>query len=276
MMNLKKWAYRASLGYFLYLASGMAYQFANSFELHNKRTGHYNKPSFLLKQDIGLEKLALNQALRNNKDRKKRNIELGIVVHEHVKAFFDDLYDPYDDSVWVRKIISSMEGLKLYEDHGINFVIKDIYVRDFRYECLKYDETNLLLELIEAEREKLSDADLYLFFMPEGIIPSAGDSYGFVEIKRHRKKIEFNDEAVIFLNWSDKTNEKTVAHEMGHLLGLSHPENNKKINTLDFLQFLIDPYELIPENIMRYGNYHNYKISSDDEKILEKTKEKYK
>ncbi len=254
-----------ALSYLCYFFSGMAYNFLASrpsvFE------GKYNTDKVKAKKSVKQKVGSLEELIKTLPNNKKANIYLELYIDTEVKRFYDDLNDKTDDDKWSKEILRALKGLNLYEKEGLHFVIDKVNVTSLDYYFgVNMEENSSGVDSI-ITKQFINYSDVWyastkerfkLFLLP----PINKELLGFA------KPVE--GYAVVFMTNSEKWNESTTAHEIGHLLGLRHPLPTLWLE----LSCLLDPFNiLIARDVMLQGIWkQSYKLSDEEKKVVKAIK----
>jgi hypothetical protein len=282
--KLKRILQISILSYSIYLIAGLNVR-TDPRLTYQEQVGHLNKNQQTASLQIKNEVKELEQILKNTERKKgKTNVGINIIVHEDLKRFFDDAYNPDDDTLWIEKVVETLKGFELYKKEDFNFTVKNVGVTDFPYQSAIIDSTSqeflgepwqlikshTMMGMAETVKEQYPKTDFTLFFLPSLNLGWLGPLSGGVANKIG------GDCAILYLSWDDWHNKSTLSHEAGHLFGFEHPA--KPAEKITDLELLLDPFGMIyKDNVMYQESYRfGYKITDEDKIKLEQSRKRFK
>ncbi|MBU4456759.1 MAG: hypothetical protein KKA65_04620, partial [Nanoarchaeota archaeon] len=215
------------------------------------------------------------EAVISDFDTTKTNITTTIFVHKDLKYFYDDVNNPDDDSLWIERIKDALLGFHIYEELGFNFAIQEVKLVDFYYptEIIIENSLELRKEIRKIGSDFLKDNNINSMFNIFLLPPTSRTEFGFAILSGNFTFIYMNNSKII--------NQKVLAHEIGHLFGLTHANKfNKFENPSDNISItnqLLDPFLLFGHDVMIQGFFcPGYKLSEKDKEFLKFIKKTFK
>lgn len=253
----------ASLAYAGYMYLGTKHRLdVESEQAAGLCEGHNNHPIFsedvLSRFEPGFyteffqEKDALEQRVLESSTTGCTNITVNLFIDPEVKYFFDDATNPNDNDEWTRRVEMALDGLHIYERMGFGFKFMNV--------------SGTVAPNYEFENGTV--------MQPEDF--NVNFSILFTAVDENPKSLGRaecpGNNAIIGLTNNDKINEYVFAHEMGHLFGIEHTEENTVLDEY------IDPFCLFSRDIMVTGynfSYCDYCLTNDEIEIIQNARARF-